>query len=74
MKTEKTSVDQKAISAFADEHRAQVLTHLHATGFQPGLLVNFCQDPKFENERIVLTEKPAEARGGASYATANGRG
>jgi len=37
-----------------DEHRAQVLNYLNATGFKLGLLVNFGHHPKLEWERIVL--------------------
>jgi GxxExxY protein len=34
-------VEIKAVSALADEHRAQVINYLHATGMELGLLVNF---------------------------------
>ena len=37
-----------------DEHRAQVLNYLNATGFKRGVLVNFGHHPKLEWERIVL--------------------
>ncbi len=43
----------KAVSALADEHRAQVINYLHATGLRVGLLVNFGHYPKLEWERIV---------------------
>ena len=45
----------KAISQLADEHRAQVINYLHATGFKLGLLVNFGHYPKLEWERLVNT-------------------
>ena len=48
-------VEIKAVAALADEHRAQVLNYLHATGFKLGLLVNFGGHPKLEYERFVLT-------------------
>ncbi len=43
------------MSALADEHRAQVLNYLNATGFKLGLLVNFGHYPKVEWERIANT-------------------
>jgi GxxExxY protein len=51
---EKILVELKAVSALADEHRAQVLNYLHATGYRLGLLVNFGHHPKLEWERIVV--------------------
>lgn len=47
-------VELKAVSRLADEHRAQVLNYLHATGYRLGLLVNFGYHPKLEWERIVV--------------------
>jgi GxxExxY protein len=47
-------VELKAVSALTDEHRAQVLNYLNATGFRLGLLINFGHHPKLEYERIVL--------------------
>ena len=46
-------VEIKAVSALADELRAQVMNYLHATGLRVGLLVNFGHYPKVEWERIV---------------------
>jgi GxxExxY protein len=43
---EKIIVELKAVSALTDEHRAQLLNYLHATGFELGLLVNFGHYPK----------------------------
>jgi len=40
-----------------DEHRAQVINYLNATGFQLGLLINFGSHPKLEWERLVFTNK-----------------
>jgi GxxExxY protein len=42
---EKIIVELKAVSALTDEHRAQLLNYLHATGFELGLLVNFGHYP-----------------------------
>ena len=52
---EKIILEIKAVSALADEHRAQVLNYLNATGFKLGLLVNFGHYPKVEWERIANT-------------------
>ena len=52
---DKIVVELKAVSALADEHRAQVLNYLNATGHAVGLLVNFGHYPKIEFERIINT-------------------
>ena len=52
---DKILVELKAVSRIVDEHRAQVLNYLNATGIQVGLLVNFGRSPKIEHERFVLT-------------------
>jgi len=51
---DKVLVEIKAISALADEHRAQIQNYLHATGLRVGLLVNFGHHPLVEHERFVL--------------------
>jgi GxxExxY protein len=51
---EKLLIELKAVSALADEHRAQVINYLHATGHRLGLLVNVGHHPKLEWERIVV--------------------
>jgi GxxExxY protein len=51
---QKIIVELKAVSALADEHRAQLLNYLNATKMKLGLLVNFGRHPKLEFERIVL--------------------
>jgi GxxExxY protein len=51
----KIILEIKAVSALADEHRAQVLNYLSATGFKLGLLVNFGHYPKLEWQRIANT-------------------
>ena len=50
----KIIVEIKAVNQLMDEHRAQVLNYLKATGFKLGLLVNFGHYPRLEYERIVL--------------------
>ncbi|MGE5215191.1 MAG: GxxExxY protein [Nitrospirota bacterium] len=54
---EKIVVELKAVSALADEHRAQLLNYLHATDFELGLLVNFGHYPGLEYERIARTQR-----------------
>lgn len=54
---EKIVVELKAVSTLADEHRAQVLNYLNATGLDVGLLVNFGHFPGVEYERLVNTRK-----------------
>ena len=49
-------VEIKAASKICDEHRAQLLNYLNATGLEVGLLVNFGRFPKLEYERIVNTK------------------
>lgn len=51
---EKIIVEIKAVSELLDEHRAQLLNYLNATGYRLGLLVNFGHYPGLEHERIVL--------------------
>jgi GxxExxY protein len=50
---DKIILEIKALSALADEHRAQVLNHLSATGCKLGLLVNFGHYPRIEYERLL---------------------
>jgi GxxExxY protein len=59
---DKIVVELKAVSALADEHRAQLLNYLNATGLEVGLLVNFGRYPALEYERIVNTKKRAHAQ------------
>ena len=49
----KIIVELKAVSALSDEHRAQVLNYLHASGMRLGLLINFGHHPGLEWERIA---------------------
>jgi GxxExxY protein len=53
----KIIVELKAVSALIDEHRAQLLNYLHATGFELGLLVNFGHYPGLEYERMAKTQR-----------------
>ena len=50
---EKIILEIKAASALVDEHRAQVLNYLAATGCKLGLLVNFGHYPRLEYERLL---------------------
>jgi GxxExxY protein len=50
---DKIILEMKALSALADDHRAQLHNYLKATGLRVGLLVNFGHYPKVEHERIV---------------------
>jgi GxxExxY protein len=53
----------KAVSALCDEHRAQVLNYLAATGLELGLLVNFGHYPRMEYERLLPRKnQPADFR------------
>lgn len=51
---DKIIVELKAVTALADEHRAQVHNYLKSTGYRLGLLVNFGHFPKLQHERIVV--------------------
>lgn len=47
-------VEVKAVSALTDEHRAQLMNYLKATGIKVGYLVNFGHHRKLQYERFVL--------------------
>ena len=47
-------VELKAVKELADEHRAQLLNYLKATGRPLGLLVNFGHHPGLQWERLVF--------------------
>ena len=51
---DKIIVEIKAINETGDEHRAQILNYLKATGYRLGLLVNFGHYPKATVERLIL--------------------
>lgn len=44
----------KAAKELSNEHRAQVMNYLNATGYRLGLLINFGHYPKATVERIIL--------------------
>lgn len=50
---EKIIVELKAVKEIAQEHKAQLLNYLKATGLELGLLVNFGAYPKVEIVRIA---------------------
>ena len=50
---DKIIIEIKAMKSLADEHRAQVINYLKATGKQLGILINFCHYPEIEHERFV---------------------
>lgn len=51
---EKIVLELKAVTALADEHRAQIQNYLRGAKMKLGLLINFGHYPKLEYERIVL--------------------
>ena len=53
----KIIVELKALTHLSDEHHAQVMNYLKATGFSLGLLVNFGHYPRLEHHRIVASDK-----------------
>ena len=60
---EKIIVEIKAVSALVDEHRAQVLNYLSATGCELALLVNFGHYPRLGYERLLPKKlEPADLR------------
>jgi GxxExxY protein len=50
---EKIIIELKTVDKIANEHKAQVLNYLAATGLRLGLLVNFHAHPKAEIVRII---------------------
>ena len=50
-------VEIKAVSSITDQHRAQLLNYLNATGIQIGLLVNFGHYPKLDYSRLTNTRR-----------------
>jgi len=49
-------VELKAVKALADEHTAQLLGYLRASGIEHGLLINFGA-PKLEVKKYVLSQE-----------------
>jgi GxxExxY protein len=50
---DKIIVELKAVSKLIDNHRAQTINYLHATGLELAMLINFGHYPKIEHERFV---------------------
>jgi GxxExxY protein len=50
----------KAVSALVNEHRAQPLNYLNATGCELGLLVNFGHYPGLKYERLVTRQQESD--------------
>lgn len=46
-------VELKAVTELANEHRAQLLNYLKATGMRLGLLINFGHHPQVQIERFI---------------------
>jgi GxxExxY protein len=51
---DKIIVEVKAVSRLINEHRAQAIHYLKATGLRLAILVNFSAAPELEYERLVL--------------------
>ena len=49
----KIIIELKAVSRINDQHKAQLMNYMTATGFKLGLLVNFNSFPKAEIVRMV---------------------
>lgn len=52
----KIIIELKAVKEFSNEHQAQVLNYLKATGMKLGLLINFGSYPKSEIKRLVWSQ------------------
>ncbi len=50
----KIIVEIKAMSQMTDDHYAQLLNYLYATGLRTGLLANFGHYPRLEYKRMVV--------------------
>lgn len=56
----KIVIELKALAHVSEEHEAQVMNYLKATGFKLGLLANFGHHPKLEYRRIVAHDSWSE--------------
>ena len=52
----KIIVELKAVKEITDEHKAQVMNYLKASGLQLGLLINFGHYPGLQWQRIVMSD------------------
>lgn len=50
---DKIIVEIKAVKEFTNEHLAQVLNYLKASGMELGILINFGSYPKAETKRLI---------------------
>ena len=53
---DKIILELKAVPKLTDEHRAQIINYLQATGMKLGLLVNFGHYPKIQIERFLNSD------------------
>jgi GxxExxY protein len=53
---DKIILELKAVTRLTDEHRAQTMNYLKATGYQLALLVNFGHYPLLEKVRVANTK------------------
>ena len=53
---DKIILEIKAVKELTDEHRAQLINYLKATGLKLGFLINFGHHPGIQIERIVLSQ------------------
>jgi GxxExxY protein len=51
---DKIIIEVKAVSRLIEEHRAQAINYLKATGLRLSILVNFSASPELEHERLVV--------------------
>lgn len=51
----KVVVELKAVKDLTDQHQAQIISYLKASGVQIGLLINFAK-PSLEHRRILLKD------------------
>ena len=65
---DKIILELKAVEELTDQHRAQVLNYLNATGLELGLLVNFGHYPGLEWERILRTKNTRSSSMGEEFA------
>ncbi len=53
---DKIIVEIKAVSNISEDFRSKMLSYLHTTKYQLGILVNFGHFPNLEYERFALTQ------------------